>query len=132
MLTEAEAHDGGMVVCDSCCADARALKACPSLLLRSLDPAATHAGRQPQSSFWDEPPCAVARSRGAGPGTAPPGVPGAHPEVIIGDGGSGVPQARIPEPDGEHVISRYTLRELLDKLGELIDEYRGQPNGGRD
>jgi hypothetical protein len=43
----------------------------------------------------------------------------AHPEVIIGDGGFGVWQARIPEPDGEQVISRYMLGELLDKLGEL-------------
>jgi hypothetical protein len=36
----------------------------------------------------------------------------AHPDVIIGDGGFGVWQARIPEPDGERIISRYTLREL--------------------
>jgi hypothetical protein len=42
----------------------------------------------------------------------------AHPEVIIGDGGFGVWQVRIPEPDGESVISRYTLRELLDKLDD--------------
>jgi hypothetical protein len=28
-------------------------------------------------------------------------------------------QARIPELDGETVITRYTLRELLDKLDEL-------------
>ncbi len=48
----------------------------------------------------------------------------AHPEVIIGDGGFGVWQARIPEPDGERIISRYTLRELLDKLGELTGEHR--------
>jgi hypothetical protein len=40
----------------------------------------------------------------------------AHPEVIIGDGGFGTMQARIPEPTGETVITRYTLRELLDKL----------------
>jgi hypothetical protein len=46
----------------------------------------------------------------------------AHPEVIIGDGGFGVWQARIPEPNGEQVISRYTLRELLDKLAELTGE----------
>jgi hypothetical protein len=39
--------------------------------------------------------------------------------VIIGDFGFGVWQARIPEPDGERIISRYTLRELPDKLGEL-------------
>ena len=46
----------------------------------------------------------------------------AHPEVIIGDGGFGVWQARIPEPDGERIISRYTLCELLDKLDELTRE----------
>ena len=40
----------------------------------------------------------------------------AHPEVIIGDFGFGVWQARIPESDGERIISRYTLRELLDEL----------------
>ena len=41
-------------------------------------------------------------------------------------------QARIPEPDGERIISRYTLRELLDKLGELTGEYRSQPDGSQD
>jgi hypothetical protein len=46
-----------------------------------------------------------------------------HPDVIIGDGGFGTWQARIPEPCGETVITRYTLRELLDKLGELIAEH---------
>ena len=50
----------------------------------------------------------------------------AHPEVIIGDFGFGVWQARIPIPQGEHVISRYTLRELLDKLDELTREHRSQ------
>ena len=52
----------------------------------------------------------------------------AHPDVIIGDGGFGTMQARIPKPDGEIVITRYTLRELLDKLGELTargDEAKG-------
>jgi hypothetical protein len=44
----------------------------------------------------------------------------AHPDVIVGDGGFGTMQARIPEPAGETVITRYTLRELLDKLGELL------------
>jgi hypothetical protein len=37
-------------------------------------------------------------------------------------------QARIPKPDGETVITRYTLHELLDKLGELTaggDEAKG-------
>ncbi len=47
----------------------------------------------------------------------------AQPEVIIGDGGFGVWQARIPEPDGERIISRYTLRELLDKVGEFTGEH---------
>jgi hypothetical protein len=56
----------------------------------------------------------------------------AHPEVMIGDLGFGVWQARIPMPQGEHVISRYTLRELLDKLDELTGEHRGQSDGGRD
>jgi hypothetical protein len=44
----------------------------------------------------------------------------ANPGVIIGDGGFGTMQARIPEPDGETVITRYTLKELRDKLGELL------------
>ena len=43
----------------------------------------------------------------------------AHPEAIVGDGGFGTVQARIPELNGETVITRYTLRELLDKLDEL-------------
>lgn len=43
-----------------------------------------------------------------------------HPEVVIGDGGFGTMQARIPEPSGETVITRYTLRELLDKLEMLL------------
>ena len=46
----------------------------------------------------------------------------AHPEVIIGDGGFGTMQARIPQENGETVITRYSLRELLDKLGELTAE----------
>ena len=43
----------------------------------------------------------------------------AHPEVIIGDAGFGVWQARIPEPDGERIISRYILHELLDEIEEV-------------
>jgi hypothetical protein len=54
----------------------------------------------------------------------------AHPEVIIGDGGFGVWQARIPEPDGERIISRYALRELLDKLDKLTRE--GTASGSAD
>ena len=37
-----------------------------------------------------------------------------------------------PEPHGEHVISRYTLRELLDKLDKLTGEHRSQPDSGQD
>lgn len=44
----------------------------------------------------------------------------AHPEVIVGDGGFGTIQAWIPVPDGGTVITRYVLRELLDKLDELL------------
>jgi hypothetical protein len=56
----------------------------------------------------------------------------AHPEVIIGDFGFGVWQARIPEPNGERIISRYTLRELLDRLDALIGERRSQPDNEQD
>jgi hypothetical protein len=41
---------------------------------------------------------------------------------------TGTMQARIPKPDGETVITRYTLHDLLDKLGELTaggDEAKG-------
>jgi hypothetical protein len=48
----------------------------------------------------------------------------AHPDVIIGPGGFGTWQARIPQPDGETVTTRYTLRELLNRLDELTG---GQP-----
>ena len=52
--------------------------------------------------------------------------------MIIGDLGFGVWQACIPEPHGEHVISRYTLRELLNKLDELTERHRSQPDSGQD
>lgn len=48
--------------------------------------------------------------------------------MIIGDGGFGTLQARLPEPDGETVTTRYTLRELLDRPYELTgggDEAEG-------
>lgn len=54
----------------------------------------------------------------------------AHPDVIIGDGGFGTWQARIPEPNGEIVITRYTLRELLDRLDALLSEPHGEPGRG--
>jgi hypothetical protein len=41
-----------------------------------------------------------------------------HDGVVI-NAGPGWWQARIPEPAGEQVITRYTLRELLDKLDQL-------------
>lgn len=44
----------------------------------------------------------------------------AHPEVIIGDGGFGVWQARIPEPDGEQVISRYTSANCSTSLASSL------------
>jgi hypothetical protein len=53
-----------------------------------------------------------------------------HPEVIIGDAGFGVWQARIPQPDGERIISRYALRELLDKLDQVTGE--GTASGSAD
>ena len=52
----------------------------------------------------------------------------AYPHVIIGAGGFGTWQARIPEPDGETVATRYTLRELLDRLDELTAGRRGDPD----
>jgi hypothetical protein len=45
-----------------------------------------------------------------------------HPDVIIGDGGFRTMQARIPEENGETVITRYSLRELLDKLDEICPD----------
>lgn len=56
----------------------------------------------------------------------------AYPEVIIGDGGSGTLQARLPQPNGETVTTRYTLRELLDRLDELTAEQEDQPGRGAD
>jgi len=41
-----------------------------------------------------------------------------HPGVLIREG-IGYWQAQIPEPTGETVITRYTMREPLDKLDEL-------------
>ena len=53
----------------------------------------------------------------------------AHPDVIIGEAEFGTWQARIPEPNGETVTSRYTLRALLDRLDELTAEHEDQPGG---
>ena len=46
-----------------------------------------------------------------------------HQGVVI-VAGDGWWQGRVPEPKGETVITRYTLRELLDKLDDLLS---GQP-----
>jgi hypothetical protein len=46
----------------------------------------------------------------------------AHPDVVIGPGGFDTWQARIPEPNGETVTTRHTLRELLDRLEELTSQ----------
>ena len=43
-----------------------------------------------------------------------------HPDVIVGDGGFGTMQARIPKENGETVITRYSLRELLEKLNDEL------------
>jgi hypothetical protein len=51
----------------------------------------------------------------------------AHPDVVVGDSGFGTMQARIPEENGEIVITRYSLRELLDKLDEVTAGQQDQP-----
>ena len=53
----------------------------------------------------------------------------AYPHIVVGDGGFGTMQARIPRPDGEIVITRYSLRQLLDRLDELNGEHQDQPDG---
>lgn len=51
----------------------------------------------------------------------------AHPGVrVFPVSSAGAWQARIPEPDGETVITRYGLRQLLDKLDEIFPP----PEGG--
>jgi hypothetical protein len=52
----------------------------------------------------------------------------AHPDVVIGTDGFGNWQGRIPEPNGETVITRYTLKPLLDKLEELTSEGHAEPD----
>ena len=51
----------------------------------------------------------------------------AHPDVIIGPDDYGNWQARIPEENGETTAVRYTLRELLDRLGELLAGHQDEP-----
>jgi hypothetical protein len=45
-----------------------------------------------------------------------------HPDILLGGGGFGTWQAIIPEENGETVITRYTLRELLGKLSEMLED----------
>lgn len=51
-----------------------------------------------------------------------------HLAVVIG-AGNGWWQALIPEPNGEIVTTRYTLRALLDKLDDLLSANPGQTPG---
>jgi hypothetical protein len=51
----------------------------------------------------------------------------AHPAVAIGPAEFGTWQARIPEPNGETVLTRHLLRELLDKLDSLDAAASGEP-----
>ncbi len=44
----------------------------------------------------------------------------AHPGVIIGLADFGAWEGRIPAADGETTAVRHTLRELLDRLDELM------------
>jgi hypothetical protein len=43
-----------------------------------------------------------------------------HPDVLVQPGQFATWEARITEADGETTIVRYTLRELLDRLGEIL------------
>ncbi len=54
-----------------------------------------------------------------------------HPDIIIGTGEFGTWQGRIPEKNGEIVTSRHTLKDLLDKLDELIGGLDAQSGSGR-
>jgi len=49
--------------------------------------------------------------------------------VIIGPGEFGTWQALIPEDNGETVVSRHRLCELLDKLDALTGQHHDQPDG---
>jgi hypothetical protein len=56
----------------------------------------------------------------------------AHPDVLIRPGEFGTWQALIPEANGETVITRYLLRELLDKLDAVLSERTEIPGQGDD
>ncbi len=46
-----------------------------------------------------------------------------HPAVTVQPGQFQTWEARIIEPDGETVVVRHTLRELLDRTGVLLGEW---------
>lgn len=46
----------------------------------------------------------------------------AHPEAVNGDGGFGTWQALIPEENGETVVTRHRLGELMDRLAEIFPD----------
>ncbi|HLI40489.1 MAG TPA: hypothetical protein VKV35_02455 [Streptosporangiaceae bacterium] len=50
----------------------------------------------------------------------------AHPQVTVGSG-TGYWQAVIAEDAGEIVVTRWTLAELLDRLGEVLGGERQAP-----
>jgi hypothetical protein len=52
--------------------------------------------------------------------------------VLIGGGGFGTWQALIPEENGETVIVRCTLRELLGKLDEIYPAAAGGGPSGQE
>jgi hypothetical protein len=52
-----------------------------------------------------------------------------HPGISVRPG-TGYWQACIPEANGETVLTRYLLRDLLDKVDDVLCE-RQQPDAGR-
>ena len=54
----------------------------------------------------------------------------AHPDADVAAGKFGTWQARIPEENGETIITRHRLGELLDRLGEVTGQRDGQPGSG--
>jgi hypothetical protein len=51
----------------------------------------------------------------------------AHPDVVVEAGEFGTWQGRIPEENGETVITRHRLGELLDRLGEVTGQPGSRP-----
>jgi hypothetical protein len=44
----------------------------------------------------------------------------AHPDVVVQPGQFATWEATVTEADGETMIVRHTMRELLDRLGEVL------------